>query len=160
SSSADGTYTASIWIRVAPNSTGGTILSTLAANNGFALTFAGRQVTLTVNENGKAFAATTVVPLSQWVQLGLLTTGPGEGLTLLVNGLAGPTVSPQLATGFGAGQAPDMTVGSVSGVDLDDLRFYNRALSSSEICSVLVRGQPGANGCVPLIPGYELDFEN
>ena len=161
SSSADGTYTASIWVRIQSSANGGTIFSTLASDNGISLSFAGRTVTLTVNEGGRAFSTQIGVPLDQWVQLGLLATGPGKGLTLLVNGRAVANVAPQTATGFGPGQAPDMLVGSIFGVDLDDLRFYNRALSSSEICSTLVRGQLDASGvCVPLIPGYELDFEN
>ncbi|HSR99752.1 MAG TPA: hypothetical protein VLM79_22015 [Kofleriaceae bacterium] len=64
-------------------------------------------------------------------------------------------------TGFGAGQAADLIVGSVVGADLDDLRFYNRALEGGEVCTTLLRGQLNAAGaCVPLLPGFELDFEN
>jgi hypothetical protein len=160
SSSATGGYTASVWVR-STNDASGTILSTLAANNGFSLAITGRQVTLRVNQGGDGFTTTAAVPPDVWVQLGVRTTGPGSGLSLLVNGAVVSTASPPASTGFGAGQARDLTVGPVSGVDLDDLRFYNRALSSSELCTVLVRGQLGAQGlCVPLIPGFELDFEN
>jgi hypothetical protein len=161
SSSATGGYTASIWVRVASTATGGTVASTLAANNGFALTVSGRQVFLQVNENGNPFTASAVIPQNRWVQLGVVTAGPTKGTQLLVNGALAGTVSPPTTTGFGPGQAPDLTVGSLSGVDVDDLRFYNRALAGGEICSTLLRGQQSpAGGCVPLIPGFELDFEN
>jgi hypothetical protein len=160
SSSADGTYTASVWVRVAPGSNGGTIFSTLTGNNGISLSLAGTVAILTVNENAKAFTTSADISPNQWVQLGLLTTGPSKGLQLLVNGVTVASVTPPTVTGFGPGQAPDLTVGQVFDVDVDDLRFYNRALSSSEICSTLVRGQLGVQGaCVPLIPGFELDFE-
>lgn len=42
-------------------------------------------------------------------------------------------LTPRTTNGFGPGQSPDLTVGPVSGADLDDLRFYNRALSTSEL---------------------------
>ncbi|HZJ63113.1 MAG TPA: Ig-like domain-containing protein, partial [Kofleriaceae bacterium] len=161
SSSADGTYTASIWVRVASSSNGGTVMSTLTANNGFQLSVSGRQASLRVNEGGQAFTANAVIPQNQWVQLAVLTRGPGNGLQLLVNGNVVGTAAAPSMTGFGTGQADDLTVGTVFGVDLDDLRFYNRGLASSELCPVLLRGQLNAAGaCVPLIPGFELDFEN
>jgi hypothetical protein len=162
SSSANGSYTASIWIRVGATGSGsGTILSTLTASNGIMLTISGRQVSLRVNENNTAFTANAVIPLGRWLQLGLLTSGPGTGVQLLVNGAVAGTAMPPTVTGFGPGQAANLTVGNLTGVDIDDLRFYNRALSTSEICSTLLRGQPNAQGaCAALIPGFELDFEN
>lgn len=161
SSSAGGGYTASIWVRVASSANGGTVLSTLTPTNGFQLDVSARQVALRVNEGGKAFTVNAALLPNQWVQLGVLTSGPGSGLQLLVNGSVVGTAAAPSVTGFGAGQAPDLTVGSVFDVDLDDLRFYNRALATGEFCSTLVRGQLDAAGlCVPLIPGFELDFEN
>jgi hypothetical protein len=161
SSSATGGYTASIWVRIRADASGGTILSTLASDNGFALSFANRIATLTVNEGGKPFTASSALPMDQWVQLGVMTTGTGKGLQLLVNGVVVGTATPPKATGFGAGQDKDLIVGALGGMDIDDLRFYNRALASAEICSVLVRGQLDSKAtCVPLIPGFELDFEN
>ncbi|HMG24069.1 MAG TPA: Ig-like domain-containing protein, partial [Kofleriaceae bacterium] len=160
SSSANGTYTASIWVRIRSDAPGGTILSTLTGDNGFALSFANRVVTLQVNEGSKPFTTSSALPIGQWVQLGLLTTGSSKGLQLLVNGTAVGTAAPPKMTGFGPGQATDLIVGTVTGIDLDDLRFYNRALSGNELCTTLVRGQLNAAGaCVPLIPGFELDFE-
>ena len=44
-------------------------------------------------------------------------------------------LSPRTTNGFGPGQAANLTVGPISGVDLDDLRFYNRGLSTSELTS-------------------------
>jgi hypothetical protein len=89
------------------------------------------------------------------------TSGPGTGLELLINGSIVGTAAAPTSTGFGAGQAADLTVGTIFGVDLDDLRFYNRGIATSEFCSLLLRGQMNVQGqCVPLMPGFELDFEN
>ena len=128
--------------------------------NGITLALAGRQVNLTVNESGKAFTTTTVIPQEQWVQIGLQTTGPAKGLQLIINGAVVGSVTPPSVTGFGPGQLADLTVGPIFDVDLDDLRFYNRALGGSELCTTLVRGVLDANGgCTALIPGFELSFE-
>src|SRR5262249_36263721 len=44
--------------------------------------------------------------------------------------------------------------------DLDDLRFFNKALVPSEICGTLARGFVDVNArCVALSPGFEIDFE-
>src|SRR5262249_33439760 len=83
SSSADGGYTASIWIRVASVDSNGPVLSTLTPNNGFALIVSGRQVSLRVNDGGKVFTANGVLLPNQWNQLAVITTGPGRGLQLL-----------------------------------------------------------------------------
>jgi hypothetical protein len=100
------------------------------------------------------------VPLNQWVQLGVVaTTTNGLAVQLVVNGNVVRTLNPQATNGFGPGQAANLTVGEITDVDLDDLRFYNRALSSSELCTTLARGELG-DGCIPLSPGLELDFEN
>jgi hypothetical protein len=161
SSSANGQYTASVWVRVRPGSNGGTVLSTLAANNGFSLSLEGRQAILRVADGGAIFTASAVVPPGQWVQLGVLTTGPAKGLQLLVNGNPVAIATPPTSTGFGPGQAADLTVGRVFDVDLDDLRFYNRALAGTELCTLLARGTINANGgCDALVPGLELAFEN
>src|SRR5678816_813536 len=111
---------------------------------------------------GTVLATNAVVPLNQWVQLGVLatTTVNGSIVQLLINGSVAGTLSPRTTNGFGPGQAANLTVGPISGVDLDDLRFYNRGLSTSELCTTLVRGQVVAGNCVPLIPGLELDFEH
>jgi hypothetical protein len=79
---------------------------------------------------------------------------------LLINGAVARSLTPRTTNGFGPGQSPALTVGSISGVDLDDLRFYNRGLSATELCTTLVRGQLVGSSCVPLIPGFELDFEH
>ena len=160
SSSANGQYTASVWVRVAQGSNGGLVFSNLAANNGLSLSLVGRQVQLVVHDNGQSFTASGVVPPGQWVQVAVITTGPSKGVQLLIDGAVVGTAAAPTSTGFGAGQAADLTVGTVFDVDVDDLRFYNRALSSAERCTVLVRGQLDANGgCVPLAPGLELAFE-
>jgi hypothetical protein len=148
-----------VWVRVAPGGSG-VLFSTLAVGNGVRLRLEGRQVQLQVNDGGQTFAAAAVIPPGQWVQVGVLATGPAKGVQLLVNGSVVGSADAPNATGFGPGQSPDLTVGPVSGVDVDDLRFYNRALSSAERCTILARGEPGPSGvCVPLAPGMELDFE-
>jgi hypothetical protein len=153
----------SIWARLGGNPTG-TVLSTMASNtsNGFALSIAGRTVTLQVKDAGTVLATNAVVLQNQWVQLGVLatTTANGSVVQLLINGSVASTLSPRTTNGFGPGQATNLTVGPISGVDLDDLRFYNRGLSTSELCTTLVRGPVVAGSCVPLIPGLELDFEH
>ena len=163
SSSADGTYTMSIWARLGGNPTG-TVLSTMASNttNGFALSISGRTVTLQVKDAGTVLATNAVVLQNQWVQLGVLatTTANGSVVQLLINGSVASTLSPRTTNGFGPGQAANLTVGPISGVDLDDLRFYNRGLATSELCTTLVRGQIVAGSCVPLVPRLELDFEH
>lgn len=160
SSSPSATYTASVWVRVVGSTKGGAIFSTLARDNGIQLSVGGRQVTLVVNEADQAFAASAVIPIGEWVHLALVTTGTAKGLQLFVNGVFATSVTPPRATGFGAGQANDLIVGSLVDVDLDDLRFYNRALGGSELCTTLLRGQLDAKGsCVPLLAGLELDFE-
>lgn len=160
SSSADGTYTASIWVR-SRGGTGGVVMSTLATNNGFQLSLEGRQVFLRVADAGQVVTTGAVMPPNQWVQLGVRTTGPAKGVQLLMNGAIVATAETPNSTGFGAGQAPDLTVGRIDTADLDDLRFYNRAVTTNEICTLLARGTINGNGlCEVLAPGIELDFEN
>ncbi|MEO7735728.1 MAG: Ig-like domain-containing protein, partial [Kofleriaceae bacterium] len=104
SSSANGQYTASLWVRVAQGSNGGLLFSNLAANNGLSLSLAGRQVQLVVHDNGQSFTTSAVVPPGQWVQIAVITTGPSKGVQLLINGNVAGTAAAPTATGFGAGQ--------------------------------------------------------
>ena len=161
SSSANGGYTVSVWARVSANASG-TIASTIttASSNGFALSIAGTSVTLQVKDNGTLLSTNATVRLNQWVQLGVVAaTGDGLDAELVVDGNRVRTLNPQTTNGFGPGQAANLTVGPITGVDLDDLRFYNRALSDSALCTTVARGQLG-DGCFPLSPGFELDFEH
>lgn len=155
SSSPNGHYTASFWIRPTGNANG-TILSTATATNGLRIQVSGRQLLFTALENGQSAQFTGIVPPERWIFVSVRTTGPGTPLDVFIDGnLAGSLA----INGFVAGQAA-LTVGNWGGTDIDDLRFYNRSFSNDEHCVVLGRGFKDANGgCHPLAPGFEIDFE-
>ena len=159
-SSPDGTYTASFWIRSVDGASG-TILSTQNGTaGGLRITLAGgTQLTFATFENGQApTPLTTSILVDRWVHVAMRTTGFGKALEVFVDGAARGNV-PSIS-GFNTNQAPNMTVGGWTAADVDDLRFFNTAMTNGEICTVLARGFVNGNGaCVPLAPGFEIDFE-
>ena len=161
SSSATGTYTGSAWLRVTSGVASGVLWSTAnGTTGGHRVILSGTTVTLQLFQGGQTFTATGSVTLDKWSNVAVYTTGPAKGAQLLIDGVVVGTAAPPTATGFGAGQAPDLTVGALTGADLDDLRFYNVALTGGGQCTTLVRGVFDATGlCVPMRPGFELDFE-
>lgn len=157
SSSPNGTYTASFWIRPR-DAASGTIFSTATAANGLRVAIAGgTQLSFTALEAGQSGQFTTAIPTEQWTFISMRTLGPGMGLEVFVNGMLRGNV--QTFSGFVAGQG-DLVVGSWNLADVDDLRFYNRAFTNDEHCLLLGRGfKDGNGGCHPLAPGFEIDFE-
>ena len=153
------TYAASMWVRTTDSGTG-TLVST-AAQGGFTLSISGgTQLALGVFVAGIASSTTATLPQNRWVHVGVKTVStPLDGLQLWVDGVFAATVFAPGA-GFDANQATDMIVGNLRDIDLDDLRFYNRALTSNEMCTLLARGHVDGSSCIPLVPGAELDFEH
>jgi len=156
-SSPDGGYTASFWIRPVDGSNG-KILST-AANGGLEVSLSGgTQLAVAVFENGVPAAKTVAITPDRWTQIGLRTTGPAKGLQIFVDGVPTSSITGITNTGFDVDQSTKLLVGNWTGFDVDDLRFFNRALSDAEMCTVLARGTSAA-ACLPIGPGFELDFE-
>ena len=161
SAASPGLYTVSFWIRTNNDAGGGTLLSTLGATGGFRVTMQGNSITVEVREGAQLYAGSVTVQMDRWTSIALVATGPAKGLQILVDGMGAGFVDVPNATGFDAGQAAGLTVGTFNGnVDLDDLRFYNRSIIGLEACTVLARGYMGPQGlCMAGSPGYELDFE-
>jgi Big-like domain-containing protein len=162
SSAQPGNGTVSFWIRPTQDTAAGTLISTLGTA-GLRAQLSSTQLTVDVLEptTGALVSKTIAVALGQWTNIALVATGPGKGLEIFRNGNFVDVVAAPTGTGFDAGMAQDLTVGASNVVDVDDLRFFNRALANAELCSVLARGftNPLNAQCVPLSPGYELDFE-
>ncbi|MEO8701474.1 MAG: LamG-like jellyroll fold domain-containing protein, partial [Kofleriaceae bacterium] len=161
SSSPGGTYTASFWIRPRSDVGNGIIFSTLDADGGVEVKIQGNALTTTVREaNGQLFTAQVSIPVDQWTSIGLRTTGFAKKLDIFVNGNQFTSVDAPNANGFGTLQAKDLVVGASTNLDLDDLRFYNKAFTNAEMCSVVARGTANSQQfCIPLSPGVEVDFE-
>ena len=156
-SSGSANYTGGMWIRVTADQADGVLWENMSATWGHRVSISSTQITLTLLQNGTVFSAPAqmTVPLGRWIHVGVRTTGPGKGIQLMFNGNTVASITPSQATGFDVGQA-DLTVGTLKFVDADDLRFYNTFIDS---CT-LVRGVMNAAGaCVPMVPGWELDFE-
>jgi len=150
SSATTGFYTASFWIRTNNDVGNGTLISTLGATGGLRVRLSGNALTVDVREGAQLFSTTVSVPMDRWASIALVATGVSKGLLIVVDGQSAGIVSAPSATGFDAGQAPDLTVGT----------FYNVAITGSQLCTVVARGYFGSLGaCVPGSPGYELDFE-
>ncbi len=161
SSAQTGNYTASFWVRADNDVASGTIFSTLATNGGIRVRMQGNGLSVDVNENATTFTSTTSIPLGRWVNIALRTTGPSKGVQIFVDGNFTDFLSVPTNTGFDATQSSFMTVGSFQTMSVDDLRFYNQALSDAEICSTIARGTPNSDFiCRSLSPGFEVDFEN
>jgi hypothetical protein len=163
SSAQVGNYTASFWVRTTNDQSSGTLMSTIGggATAGFRVRFSGIGMTVEVLDpaTGQLGSRTVTVGLDKWTHVGLKATGPSKGLEIWLNGNFQAVVNVPVGTGFDSGQG-DLVVGAITGLDLDDLRFFNEALSNAEMCSTLARGFVNGNGaCVPLSPGFELDFE-
>ncbi len=160
SSPSDG-YTASFWIRPSPGATG-TILDTRSSGGGFAISIGdGTQLRVEVVEpNGARVFRLAGVSLNRWTNVTVVTTGAARDLFLYINGSLSQQLDAVQAYGFGPSQSDTLLVGPVTNADLDDVRFYNVALSTSQICAIPNRG--GFNGqgqCVPLTTFVEYDFE-
>jgi Concanavalin A-like lectin/glucanases superfamily/Bacterial Ig-like domain len=157
SSSPNGNYTASFWIRPR-DAANGTIFSTATGTNGLRVSLSGgTQLTFVALEAGQSTQFTTAIPTEQWTFVSLRTLGPATGLDVFINGMMRGTVA--TLSGFVPAQN-DLVVGSWNLADVDDLRFYNRAFTNDEHCLLLGRGFKDANGgCHPLAPGFEIDFE-
>jgi hypothetical protein len=157
-----GFYTASFWIRSIELVQDQTLLSTLGATGGFRVRLqSGSLLVIEVrNPNGALTTAETTITRDRWVHVALVATGPAKGLQVFLDGNFRFSVQAPQGTGFDPGQTADLTVGPWSGLDLDDLRFFNQGLDGDRVCTVLARGFRNANGaCVPLSPGFEVDFE-
>ncbi len=162
SSSPDDSYTASFWIRPVDGSSG-TILDTTTGAGGFKVTLSGGTLlTVEVDQSGQPATGEVSITPGRWTQVGLRTTGKSKGLQIFLDGEStGAGAFPSIENGFGANQSSKMNVGPWSGFDVDDLRFFNKALSDTEMCTVLARGTFIAGvGCTTIGPGFELDFEN
>jgi hypothetical protein len=161
SSASPGNYTGGFWLRLGSGATG-TVIDTLAATGGLRVTVEGIRVTVTVRDpSGSLHSQFVSLATNQWFHIALLATGPAKGLIVLVDGNFAELVNAPLGTGFDNGQANDLRVGPWSGFDVDDLRFFNTALSNTSVCTQLARGRLDIEGtCVALSPGFELDFEN
>ncbi len=151
-------YTASIWVRPMFDSAGGVLWSNAnGTTGGHTVQLSSDVITLEVFENGVTYTVTGKVPLQQWSNVAVRTSGPFKGAELIINGIRSGLAQPANGgTGFETNQAPRLTVGPVVFTDLDDLRFYNTYLINCDI----VRGStpPGA-ACVAMRPRIELDFE-
>ena len=163
SSSPAGVYTGGVWVRPRAGADGvlwSNVNATLTG--GHRVRLSGTAVILEMyNAAGQLFSTSGTVSLNQWSHVAVRTTGPSKGLELLINGSFIALINPGAQTGFDASQDADLLVGPITNIDLDDLRFYNIAISGSATCTTLVRGVFDAQGaCVPMRPGYELDFEN
>ncbi len=163
SSSPGGTYTGGVWIRPAAG-TDALLWSNVnpTMTGGHRVRVSGSTVFLeTYNSAGTLFTAQGAVSRNQWNHVAVRTTGPSKGLELLINGVFIAILNPGAQTGFDATQDTDLTVGPIANADVDDLRFYNIAIAGTAACTTLVRGVFDAQGaCVPMRPGYELDFED
>ncbi|MBA3395623.1 MAG: hypothetical protein H0T89_23470 [Deltaproteobacteria bacterium] len=161
SSSPDGMYTASFWMRTPDGANAPTIFSTLTTRGGLSVAFTNNLLAVTVREpDGSSFVGTATIALDRWVHVALRTTTNANRVEIWVDGALRNSVNTPTATGFGAGQATDLTVGTWANLDVDDLRFYNQVFTNAEMCTRLARGVLDANGrCVALSPGFEMDFE-
>ena len=162
SSAVAGFYTASFWIRSTDAAQGQNIFSNLGATGGMQVSLSnGSQLRVDVrNPNGVISSATTVIAEDRWVHVALVSTGIAKGVQVFVDGNFRIVVDAPQGTGFDPGQSENLVVGPWNGLDLDDLRFFNRAHDGNGVCTTLARGFRNANGgCVPLSPGFELDFE-
>lgn len=162
-SSVAGVYTGGMWIRPRAGASG-TLWSNVnpTQTGGHRVRIAGTAVILeTYNTAGQLFTTSGTVRPDQWAHVAVRTTGPSKGLELLVDGNFIALVNPGAQTGFDASQDTDLVIGTLTNVDIDDLRFYNIAIGGAATCTTLVRGVFNSQGvCVPMQPGYELDFEN
>jgi Concanavalin A-like lectin/glucanases superfamily len=163
SSSPAGVYTAGVWVRPRAGADG-LLWSNVNATStgGHRIRLSGTTVILeTFNAAGQLFSTSGTVSLNQWSHVAVRTTGPAKGLELLINGNFIALINPGAQTGFDASQDADLLVGPIFNIDVDDLRFYNIAISGNPTCTTLVRGVFDGQGlCVPMRPGYELDFED
>jgi hypothetical protein len=158
-SSADGSYTASVWIRPA-TATAGTIWSNATATDGITLVYEDDRVVLKVLDNGSSFSAVATAAPGPWYQVAVTSSGPGNGVQLWLNGVLAGTAQAPTTTGFDKDQSADLTVGALANLDLDDLRFYNVGFTAAQMCTVIARGVLDAKqGCIANRPGYELDME-
>jgi hypothetical protein len=162
-SSPAGVYTGGLWVRPRSGASG-VLWSNVnpTQTGGHRVRIAGASVILeTYNTAGTLFTTTGTVAFDQWSHVAVRTTGPAKGIELLINGGFIALVNPGSQTGFDASQDADLLIGPIANADLDDLRFYNIAISGTAACTTLVRGVFDTSGlCVPMRPGYELDFEN
>ena len=158
-SSPDGTYLVTAWIR--PTAAGaGTIWSNATASDGLVLSYAAGKVTLEVRDAGTSSTISTDAPKLQWYSVAVRSLGPNQGVELWLDGnLAGATAS-SASGGFGATQANNMIVGPLTGVDLDDLELYNTAFASDQVCAIASRGSIANGSCIPARPVIELSFDH
>jgi hypothetical protein len=156
-SSPNGQYMAGMWVRPYDANATGTLWSNVHANGlyGHEVLISGTTITLRVLQNGVAYTTTGTVPTLTWAHVGVRTQGPTKGLELLINGSVVGVTAPPSATGFDAGQG-DVRVGTVTLVDVDDLRFYNTLIDPCVFVRGVVNGQ---GACVAGRPAIELDFE-
>lgn len=163
SSSPGGVYTGGLWVR--PRSgADGVLWSNVNATmtGGHRVRISNATILLeTYDTAGTLFTAQGGVTFDQWSHVAVRTTGPSKGLELLINGTFIALVNPGAQTGFDSTQDSDLHVGPIFNADVDDLRFYNIAISGTAACTTLVRGVFDVQGiCVPMRPGFELDFED
>ncbi len=155
-----GTYAASIWVLAgATTAQSGTLWSIESATAGMSLEIAGTTVTLTVLVNGTRTTKTATLVAGEWANVAVTTTGVGKGVNLILNGRSQGNLATGNAIGFDAGQS-DLTVGPLTGVTIDDLRFYNAQLTTAQLCSESLHGTTNVDGvCTGNFPAIDLRFE-
>ena len=112
---------------------------------------------------GKLLGSTTgTIIQNQWNSIVVRTKGPGQGIDVFVNGMSITGVpTGNTNDGFDANQADAVTVGPLTGTDIDDLRFYNVAFTYAEVCARATRGWLDPNlTCHVGAPMQELSLEN
>ena len=158
-SSANSSYTASVWVLPTPNGNG-TIWTNQSSTAGIKLTIGGTNVTLSVLQNGTQFTATGALTPNAWNNIAVTSTSPDKGVNLFINGAASGVALPPTKIGFDP-DATDVTVGPLTTVDIDDLRFENIAETGTTMCTNVVRGFFDANGsCHANRPNIHLRFDD
>nr|HEX4317278.1 Ig-like domain-containing protein [Kofleriaceae bacterium] len=162
-SSPNSSYTASVW--VLPQTNGlGTIMSNMNAGltGGFRLNIRDGSLVLQVAENGGVFNTGATLVVGRWSNVAIESTSPDKGVNLFVDGNLVGTATPPTNIGFDATQT-DLVVGAVTNnFAMDDVRFYNEALDTTDLCTDVEHGtiSPASGQCVALLPTIDLRFDD
>ncbi|MGN6109432.1 MAG: LamG-like jellyroll fold domain-containing protein, partial [Kofleriaceae bacterium] len=158
-SSPSGAYTMTFWIRATESAlTTNLISNPNGMEGGFRLAMEGPTLRLDAFSGGQRFTGQARIQINRWVHVALRTTAPAKPIEVLIDGKLAISVTTTGNAAFGEGQST-LVVGPLGKLDLDDLRFYNLALSNEEVCTRSARGTLSGGSCLPFRPGIELDFE-
>ncbi|MFO1487815.1 MAG: LamG-like jellyroll fold domain-containing protein [Verrucomicrobiota bacterium] len=122
------------------------------------------------DQNNNVAAADAAIPYQQWTHFAATLNGPAGVISLYTNGVLAAQVSTTIRpfADLIPGEAPGIGIGNVNDGgnnfpfmgDIDEIAFYNRALSAAEIQSIYTAGTfgkcgvgPGNAGCTPLPAG-------